>query len=597
LTIKPVAPRVARGERSRAALPSSIVAGAILAILVTGAEAQSYRDVAPPPPPRDSHSAAPQPASQASAQPARIAVASLRELVFLPAAEVQGKALPAIDLHTVNASHLPLLDAPFLHSFDADLDRPLTFERLAQIRRAVIQRYRAAGQSLVDVYLPEQDVSDGIVQIAVATFRLGQVRATGNRYFSSALLVREMPLTAGGTINESDVASGLTLLNANPYRQVEVIYAPGDTQGTTDVVLQTNDRLPLRLHAGYDNAGIPELGRERYSAGIDYGNLFGLDQQIDYQFTASNDIFGNHPSLDASPGRPRFVAHALNYAVPLPWHDRLEIFGVFAQSTPRLPGGFDQTGVSAQISLRYDWLLPMIAGWQQQGQFGYDFKRSNNDLEFGGSQVFNSNTHIHQFLLAYDATRPDALGQTHANLTLVLSPGGLDGDNSDSAFDTARFGAKSRYAYEQLSAQRDVTLGAGVSLTVRSLFQWTQSTLLPSEELGVGGVDSVRGYDPYVAQGDRGWNLQTELRAPAVTLGVGSATVQPFIFVDAGHVWNRIDQPAEAGNSSLLSTGAGLRFQMARYVSAQGIFGKPLRSAVANGSTAPLVEFSVTIGS
>jgi len=589
--------RAVRAASARAALLAGMAACMTLGALAPAVYAQSYRDVAPVPPPRDNRPAAPPAPVQPSGKPAQIAVASLRALAFVPAAEANAQAPSATAQAAVTADHLPLLDAAFLHSFDADLGRPLTFARLAQIRRAVIQRYRTAGEPLVDVYLPEQDVTDGRVRIAVAIYHLGQVRVSGNRYFSSALLVGEMPLAAGAPIRENDVASGLVLLNDNPYRQVEVVYAPGATPNTTDVILQAEDRLPLRVNAAYDNAGVPQLGRERYSAGIDYGNLFGLDQQIAYQFTASNDIFGNHPSTDGGTGKPRFVADSINYVAPLPWHDRLELFGVFAQSTPSLPNSLAQTGVSAQVSARYDWLLPMAAGWRQQTQFGYDFKRSNNNLEFGGFQVFNSNTHIHQFLVAYDATRPDALGQNHANLMLVMSPGGLDGDNNDSAFNAARFGAKSRYVYSQLSGQRDVTLGAGVSLTLRGLFQWTPDTLLPSEELGLGGDSSVRGYDPYVVLGDRGWNLQTELRSPSFPFGASSAAVQPFIFVDAGHVWTSIDQPAEVGNSSLLSTGAGLRFQVGRYVSAQGTLGKPMRSAVPNGSKAPLVEFSVTLGS
>ncbi|HTJ92690.1 MAG TPA: ShlB/FhaC/HecB family hemolysin secretion/activation protein, partial [Pararobbsia sp.] len=378
---------------------------------------------------------------------------------------------------------------------------------------------------------------------------------------------------------------------------VDVVYAAGTTPNSTDVVLQTDDRLPLRVSAGFDNEGVPQLGRERYSLGADYGNLFGLDQQIAWQLTTSNDVFGNYPTVGGqSVGRPRFLANALSYVAPLPWHDRIEVFGVFAQSTPGDSGDFAQAGLSAQISMRYDWLLPQLAGWKEQAQFGYDFKRSNNNLEFGGLEVFNSNTHIHQFLLAYDATRVDSLGQTHANVTTVLSPGGLDADNSDAAFEASRFGAKARYAYLQFSGQRDFVFASGVSLTVRGLFQWSPDTLLPSEEIGLGGEGSVRAYDPYAVLGDRGWDLQTELRAPSVQIGTTNAVWQPFAFVDAGHVWNTVNQPAEMGSGALLSTGIGLRFQFARYVSAQATFGKPWRAAVPNGSKAPMVEFSVTIG-
>jgi hemolysin activation/secretion protein len=564
----------------------------------TTAAAQSYHDVAPAAPPSMRQPASPSLLSSPAGDSTQIVVSELGGLVFVAADDATGAPAGNPDRHEhVIATGLPLFDEPFLHSFEPDIGKPLTFARLAEIRREVVQRYRAAGEPLVDVYVPEQDITDGVVRIAVAEFHVGAVVARGNRHFSDALLMREMPLASGAPIREADVVSGLALLNANPYRHVDVVYAPGTAANSTDVVLQTDDRLPLRVGGGYDNAGVPQLGRDRLSVGIDYGNLFGLDQQIAYQFTASNDLFGGNPPIEGRPDRPRFVAHSFNYAAPLPWSDRVELFGVFAQSTPRLPDGYGQNGISAQLSVRYDWRLQALAGWQLQAQFGYDFKRSNNDLEFGGFQVFSANTHIHQFLIAYDATRADTLGQTHANITFVFSPGHLDTDNGDAAFNAARMGASPRYTFLQLSGKRDLAIGAGFSASARTLVQWTPDTLLPSEEMGLGGDASVRGYEPYVVQGDRGWDLQTELHAPTLSFGQTGAALELFVFVDVGHVWNRIDQPAEASSGSLVSVGAGLIFKVGRYVSVRGTYGKPLRAAVPNGSTAPLTQVFLVIGS
>jgi len=557
------------------------------------ASAQAWRDVAPQPAPPTPRSAPSEPSQELEAESARIAVGTLEGLIFEPAGNTE---VAQAQQQRVAAESLPMLDAGFLQSFETDLGKPLTFGRLAEIRRAVIERYRTAGKPLVDVYVPEQDVSSGVLHIAVAEFRLGTVRTSGNRYFSDKLLKSEMPLEPGGAILQSAVSSGLAVLNANPYRRVDAVFAPGEAVNSTDVVLQTEDRLPLRVNAGYDNAGVPDLGRDRFFAGIDYGNLFGLDQQIAYQFTVSNDFFSGNPDIEGRPNRARFAAHALNYIAPLPWGDSIELFGVYAQSTPRLPDSYGQTGISAQISFRYDWHLPTTTDTAQLIQFGYDFKRSNNDLEFGGFQVFNSNTHVHQFLWIYDISKPTEAGTAHASATLVASPGGLDSANRDTAFSAVRQGATARYAYLQLAALRAFSLGGGFALTARGTFQWTPNTLLPSEEMGLGGESSVRGYDPYVALGDRGWNVQTELRTPQLPFGASAAIAEPFVFFDAGHVWNRIDQPAEVSNGSLVSVGAGVRFQWSRFVGFRCTYGVPLRAPTPGGSKAPMVLLYVSIG-
>jgi hemolysin activation/secretion protein len=577
--------------------------GIALFVLATAASAQSYRDVTPTPPPataRPPEAPAPSGPTENSAE---VAVASLRGLEFTtdkhaavsmpPPAPSESQA----ENGAITAKNLPLLDANFLAGFAADLGKPMTFGRLAEIRRAVVQRYRDAGQPLVDVYLPEQDVTSGVVRIAVANYRLDKVTARGNRYFSDRLLVGEMPLTQGALIREADVSSGLALLNMNPYRTVDVVYAPGAAEDTTTVVLETQDRFPLRVTAGYDNAGVPQLGRDRVFAGIDYGNLFGLDQEISYQLTTNTDVFDGNPDITGGPNRPRFVAHSFNYTAPLPWLDRVELFGMYAQSTPDVPESFGQTGISAQLSFRYDLRLAPLGAWQQQIQLGYDFKRSNNDLEFGGFQVFDSNTHIHQFVIAYDANGRDKLGPASASATFVVSPGYFDGDDNNAAFNTARLGATARYSYMQLAGQHDIALPAGFTFSTHGVFQWTPDTLLPSEELGLGGDSSVRGYDPYVVEGDRGWDLQTELRTPPFAFGTTNVALQPFLFFDAGHVWNRIDEPTEPNNGSLISVGAGLRFQASRFVNIRGTFGVPLRAALPDGSKSPIAIVYVVIGS
>ncbi|CAD6553156.1 hypothetical protein LMG24235_05201 [Paraburkholderia sabiae] len=574
-----------------------VATSAAAALHGTPAAAQAWRDVAPQPAPQPPRSAPSKPQAQTQGNASQVAVDRLIGLVFEPAgaSTAQQQQQPQ-QAQRVVANALPVLDADFLQSFAADLDKPLTFGRLAEIRQAVIERYRHAGKPLVDVYVPEQDISSGVVHIDVAEFKLGRVRANGNRYFSSTLLEREMPLVSGDPILQTQVSRGLAVLNANPYRRVDAIFAPGEATNTTDVVLQTDDRLPLRANVGYDNQGVPSLGRDRFFAGLGYGNLFGLDQQIAYQFTASNDFFSGNPDIEGRTNRARFMAHAFSYVAPLPWLDSIELFGVYAQSTPRLPNTYGQTGISAQFSARYDWRLPSTGDWTQLIQFGYDFKRSNNDLEFGGFQVFNSNTHIHQFVAVYDISQQKDTGTAHAAATFVASPGGLDGDNSDAAFNTARQGATSRYTYLQLTGSDAFALGKGFTLAANGTFQWTPDTLLPSEEIGLGGESSVRGYDPYVVLGDRGWYAQTELRTPAFALGTNDVLVQPFAFFDAGRVWTRIDQPAEYNPGMLASVGAGVRFRWSRFVDFRCTYAAPLRAATPDGSKAPMVMLYLTIG-
>lgn len=70
-------------------------------------------------------------------------------------------------------------------------------------------------------------------------------------------------------------------------------------------------------------------------------------------------------------------------------------------------------------------MLEPAGSLSHQIQFGFDYKRYDNNLAFGGTRVFGNVTKTAQFLLIYDATRQDSYGQTALENQLVFSPGNL----------------------------------------------------------------------------------------------------------------------------------------------------------------------------
>ncbi len=265
------------------------------------------------------------------------------------------------------------------------------------------------------------------------------------------------------------------------------------------------------------------------------------------------------------------------------------------RSTPRLPDSYGQSGISAQASFRYDWRLPVWSGWQQM-QFGYDFKRSNNDLEFGGFQVFNSNMHIHQFVFTYDMNKTDNVGQSRTNVTAVLSPG-ISTPITRTMPSKARGTARRRAT--RICNCRDSAISRSAAALPHGAARCSSGRRTRSCRARNWGCAATAAWRlrTYVVQGDRGWNLQTELRTPASNIGTSDIAIQSFLFVDTGHVWNKIDQPAEPNNGSLIGLGAAFRFQVSRFVSVRGTYGYRLRAATPGASKAPVGMLYIVAGS
>ena len=498
---------------------------------------------------------------------------------------------------------LPLLERDGIRAqLSAFLGRPLYTDDLPRIAKTISDWYRAHDLPVVNVAFPEQDLAGGTLQAVVTVYRLGQVEVSGNKWFSSKLLTGEMRLRTGQPMDFGLLSEDLNRLNRNPFRDVDAVLQRSGSPGHTDLALRVRDRLPLRLYAGYDNDGLPVTGRDRYSVGLNWGNAFGLDQQFSYQFITSPDLWHSRNRGPGLSDKPRFNAHSFNYSAPLPWGDDVQLFGSYVELVPDLGPDLGQVGRSTQLSLRYDRYLPPWHALSQQISAGFDFKRSNNNLAFGGTQVFDSTTNVEQFLLLYNATLHDAYGQTAIDNQLVFSPGGLSRDNRSSVFvNSGTPGANATYVYDNLQLTRVTYLPYRLTAVIRLQAQLASTELLPSEQLGAGGEDSVRGYDPRSASGTQGVLASFELRSPAYhplrALGNTSLPdrLQGLLFIDTGYVAYRHAQQGQPCSTRLGSVGLGLRYALDRYLDLRFDYGWQLSAAPGAGGRDSLAHLSLTL--
>lgn len=577
-------------------LSRGVFAALFVAFLPMAAHAQAYQRIAPREPqtlpsPTVTPPTAPGPSSASHAP----IVSALHGLVFLPSmASLQPAGLPSDSAGTdgIRAAGLPLLNDPaFVGQLERFIGHPFSLADLNEIVRLTTQQYRAHGAPFVAVVTPPQNVSSGVIQVVVTEYRVGTARVAGANWFSDDMLLQESGLTSGQTLTLSGVQDDLDWLNSNPFRSVNMLFQPGADPGTTDVVLQTQDRMPFRVYAGFDNQGVPSLGRGEWNVGAVWGDAFGQDQTISYQFTKG--FTG------------RYDASALSWTDPLAWRDKLLIFGSYATETPDLGRTFKERGKSGQASIRYVHTLPRLAladdlSLTENLQIGYDFKTTNNNLEFGGTRVFAAHAVTSQFPLIYDATLNGTYGQTAFENQLVISPGGMLGNNTTRSFDIIVPGATAGYVYDRIGVTQTTFLPAAFSWSARATAQFSNRNLLYSEQLGAGGMNSVRGYYTDTAIGSRGVLVSQEIRTPAFSLGGPSLPVsdreQLGVFWDYGHVDQVQKIPNSVNAADLSSFGVDLHATLDRYADLTFDLGKQLRSAPGSNKHSLFGDVALIIG-
>lgn len=472
------------------------------------------------------------------------------------------------------------------------LGKPATMATLNKVSKDVIDYYRREGFPVVNVVVPRQTVRDGVIQFVVTEAKVGKVIVEGAKWFNPDKFKDEVSLREGDKVDGDQLQEDVRWLNTNPFRSTDLAFQPGETTGTTDVILEVNDRMPLRFFFTYDNYGIDLTGKNRLSTGFNFGNLFNTDQQVNFQYTTTTQEVFN--SLNAYSG---------SWIIPFPWRNYLTVYGAYAGSQAEIAPNNTLQGNSWQVSARYNAPLPMIFEYTHEVYGGFDFKQSSNSLlifnteigDGGGFGLYN----VFQLTAGYSGNIPDPIGSTSFEVAGFYSPGGLGTLNDQETYNNIRPDADPDYGYGKLNLKRGFVLPLNFSLTAAFNGQITTSNLMPTEQYGLGGYNTVRGYDERVANGDNAWVFNAEFRTPPGSIAkiFGNQEIDDRIqflgFWDYGFVGFNNAQPGQS-NTYLMGAGPGLRYNIDRFVSVQFDWGFQLMKTPPGSKVGNRAELSVT---
>ncbi|MBN8460114.1 MAG: ShlB/FhaC/HecB family hemolysin secretion/activation protein [Verrucomicrobia bacterium] len=378
----------------------------------------------------------------------------------------------------------------------------------------------------------------------------------------------------------------------HPFRDVTVNFSqPGpNILGQTNLVFEVDDKRPLKFFAGVDNSLTEITGENRFFLGAAWYDAFLLGR---------NHQMGAQVFSALEPDE--LLGFSMNYQIP--WQDAkfdqfTELFVSYAASTAEVTlGGVptDTVGGSLIVGARHYLELPELLGasdltkplldkrpkqwakptrealgYHHEVGAGFDFKSSDNDLEFGGSTVSESPADIVQLVLEYNARQTDPTGETNLSAQLFFSPGDVTDDNTDEAFSPLRANAEASYVYTRVRLEREQDLPfAGMMARAAITGQYASSNLLASEQMGLGGFSSVRGYPERALRGDLGWIINLELHSPEFHpardwFGFTRNDMLKFIaFVDYAHGESVDENPADPLDDAadLMSVGLGIRYE------------------------------------
>lgn len=469
------------------------------------------------------------------------------------------------------------------------IGKPLEKETLLAGEEAILQFYKDNGHPLVLVSIPEQKVTEGIVQYLVVEGRVNTITFTGNRWTPTKQLQKGIHQKENEPVDVNLIEKDLIWLNRNPFRSTSIILNPGEEEGTTDLHFISEDSFPYRIYIGGDNTGFDATGKGRLFTGVNFGNLFHLDQRLSYQYTVSTD-WGN------------FYSHTGQYIIPLPWRHILEFYGGYSGIHAKMPfSGMSSSGNAWQASTRYLVPLTPVGAYTHEVKCGFDYKQTDVNLVFDAIPILGDQTVVTQLMLGYNGSIETSIADTSFELQWYISPGDIFPNQSRKDYSSLRPNAKSSYTYFRAALAPIFHLPKKFSALLRFEFQMASRNLLSSEQFGLGGLYTIRGYDERVINTDNAVLLSGELRSPPLKVLTkyasfsSSELLQFLYFIDYGFGTNNQPLPGAKNYLYLLSTGLGMRYHYSYHVNIRLDWGVPIHRHIQSGVTQMGTHFNFSL--
>ena len=455
-------------------------------------------------------------------------------------------------------------------------ERELAAEDLEAARERISRLYYDRGYVASGAVVPDQEMVDGVILLRIVEGELVEVVVEGTDAFHPSYFEKRLMRLAGRPLRIQDVERQLQVLEQDPLvRRLAARVLGGRALGEAVLRLRVDESLPFRVGAEYANDSPVVYSEHTGRIGVRHTNLTGHRDEWTTVFRATGGI------LDIE-GQVRMPVNVFDTTVGA--HVR------YTDGEVRR-GPFDFADVeskafTAGVSVAH----PLYRTRTDTFRVGWigEWRRSKTELFGGfsfpgsGADPDNGVSKLTAFRFAGEwvhrtRDRVAAFRQLLSVGIPILDHTSNSGDVPDGRF----FSALSQLRV----ALRSPAL-ADTELVLRGDLQVSNGPLLPIEQIGVGGLTTVRGYSESEVVRDQAVIASAELRLPIYRTATRSHVLQLAPFVDYAYAWNRSRDEANFENETLASVGAGLRYRFREFARAELYYGRHLTDDAAVPSSA-----------
>ncbi len=445
----------------------------------------------------------------------------------------------------------------------------ITVEQLDEIAASVTEYYRENGFILATAFVPEQEVTDGIIRLNVLEGRLGDIAVSNEAIFSPETIKAAFSNDLGQPVTEERIEGALRRINDLPGVRVRGSFSPGENVGETRLTLGVLEEKAWSSSILVDNHGAETTGETRLYATTEWNNLLnkghrltagvlrseGPDSsvfgQIEYKFPFTKDRRGmvsaavstNEFSVTRLANLPEIVGETDNYALGMSYQ-------VIRSRTLNLglSAGYTQKDVIFQVG--------------ELTTLSTDEKIETVNVGIDYTQLWDER----QLLL----TGRFGVDQGH------MIEGEARGQSSDFTKLLLSANLLKRFSIDNWLTKNE----SYFNLVLKLNAQYSEKFLSSVEQISLGGPDAVRAFGVSDVSVDSGVYAGVELFFDMPyditdALNLPLDPIRPFVFYDYGYGVARGLEGGQDFDAEVQAFGAGFRLNWPGTATANVVFARP----------------------
>ncbi|MGE8327581.1 ShlB/FhaC/HecB family hemolysin secretion/activation protein [Pseudomonas urmiensis] len=374
--------------------------------------------------------------------------------------------------------------------------------QLNALLKAITDHYLDRGLVTSRAYLPQQDLSQGHLQVLVVEGRLEGVRPDAASGLSPRELGMAFPGAVGGLLNLREVEQLLDQLNRLPSNKAQMELTPGDAVGGSQVLVRNTQQKPWRASLSRNNEGQRSTGEQQVNLGLEWDSPLGLADQL--VLRGGHDVVSDHTQ-----GSNNGVFY---YNLPWGWWNFSYSYSESEYRSQVRGNGFafKQTGDSQNHQLRAERVVQRDASSKTSLNAGLAHLRTNNYIQ--ESRVEGSSNRLSEAQFGINHGR--RLGNAYVNLDLGMQQGigAFDAQGNDHPRPGQAVARYRKYSATVSFVQGFQVLGEYFSFSSMATGQRSEDVLFSPQRISLGGLSSVRGLKDQSLSGDSGGYWRSDLR-------------------------------------------------------------------------------------